>query len=40
VAITSLSSFIEGCVVRACHELSQNMNSLNKMFKYHLLEVS
>ncbi|KAH8379588.1 hypothetical protein KR009_005908, partial [Drosophila setifemur] len=39
ICITSLSSF-EGCVVRACLELSQNMCSLNKMFKYHLLEVS
>ncbi|KAH8406853.1 hypothetical protein KR222_006196, partial [Zaprionus bogoriensis] len=30
----------EGCVVRVCNELSQNMNSLNKMFKYHLLEAN
>ncbi|KAH8363948.1 hypothetical protein KR084_000817, partial [Drosophila pseudotakahashii] len=36
--ITILS--FEGCVVRVCNELSQNMSSLNKMFKYHLLEVS
>ncbi|KAH8390505.1 hypothetical protein KR215_003203, partial [Drosophila sulfurigaster] len=30
----------KGCVVRVCNELSQNMNSLNKMFKYHLLEAN
>ncbi|KAH8366234.1 hypothetical protein KR093_010552, partial [Drosophila rubida] len=31
---------MKGCVVRVCNELSQNMNSLNKMFKYHLLEAN
>ncbi|XP_032587138.1 uncharacterized protein LOC116804335 [Drosophila mojavensis] len=38
MVLLNVIKYLVGCVVHVCNELSQNMNSLNKMFKYHLLE--
>ncbi|XP_032310101.2 uncharacterized protein LOC116655811 [Drosophila ananassae] len=40
MVLLKVIKYLVGCVARVCNELSQNMCSLNKMFKYHLLEVS
>ncbi|BFF99363.1 uncharacterized protein DMAD_07281 [Drosophila madeirensis] len=40
MVLLKVIKYLVGCVARVCHELSQNMTSLNKMFKYHLLEIS
>ncbi|XP_023037490.1 uncharacterized protein [Drosophila tropicalis] len=40
MVLLKVIKYLVGCVIRVCNELSQNMSSLNKMFKYHLLEAS
>ncbi|XP_026849431.1 uncharacterized protein LOC113566727 [Drosophila persimilis] len=40
MVLLKVIKYLVGCVARVCQELSQNMTSLNKMFKYHLLEIS
>ncbi|XP_017841700.1 uncharacterized protein LOC108599401 [Drosophila busckii] len=40
MVLLKVIKYLVGCVIRVCNELSQNMSSLNKMFKYHLLDAN
>ncbi|XP_030386258.1 uncharacterized protein LOC115633052 [Scaptodrosophila lebanonensis] len=38
MVLLKVVKYLVGCVVRVCNEMSQNMSSLNKMFKNQLIE--